>query len=413
MSQDGYIPFSSYERTNFSVGGNTELENGFNIGGNLSFTNAVQHGPLSGYGSANQASPSVLSTILFPGRNWDISGQPYEDPVTREQVFFLGDAAVNPYYSARYNGLRSRVDRIAANLNLGYDITDWLSVGYKIGVNTYTDRRKEITKRGSVGATGLGQIVTDDIFFQEIESNLLLTATRDLSEDFSLRAILGGNLNQRTFENQQVKGVGMSAFEIDDLDNFNDVTPFGGDYERQRLLGAFADVSLGYRDFAFLNVTGRNDWSSTLPPGRRGFFYPSVSGSLIFTEALQMESRFLTTGKIRAAWSRIGNDAPVYSLYPIFNLNLGNSSGLVGSLPGNDLPFRGQPGATAGTTVYDENLTPEFTKTIELGADLDFLNDRISLKFTWYDIRTTDQIAPITLADETGYNQLVTNFGET
>lgn len=412
LKQDGYIPFSEYGRTNISVGGNTELDNGFSVGGNISFINAVQKGPLTGYGSANQTSASVLSRVLFPGRNWDISGQPYEDPATRGNVFFLGAAADNPYWSARYNGLRSELNRVAANLSVGYDITDWLSANYKIGINTYNDRRKEVTRKGSVGAAGIGQLITDDIYFQEIESNLLLTADRPINDDVSFKAILGFNVNQRTTENQQVRALNSVAFDIDDLDNFNSVTPFGGTYSRRRLLGVFGDVSVGYKDYLFLNVTGRNDWSSTLPKNKRSFFYPSVSTSFIFTDAFDLSSNVLTSGKIRAAWSRIGNDAPVYSLYSIYNLNFSNSSGLLGSIPGNDLPFRGQPGATAGIDVFDENLTPEFTTTIELGADFALFQDKVNVKVTVYDIRTTDQIAPISLADETGFNQLTTNFGE-
>jgi TonB-linked SusC/RagA family outer membrane protein len=412
MDQEGYMPNSSYERTNISVGGNTELENGFNIGGNMSYVNSFQKGPLSGYGSANQVSASALSRILFPGRNWDITGQPFEDPVTHANVFFLGSAADNPYYSAKYNGLRSHVDRVAANITAGYDINEWWNVNYKIGINTYTDRRKEITKRGSVGAAGIGQLITDDIHYQEIESTLLTTFDRNIGEDFSLRTILGFNVNQQTGENQQIKAVNSVAFDIDDIDNFNDVTPFGGTYYRRRIMGVFGDISLGYKDYLFLNVTGRNDWSSTMPPSKRSFFYPSASASFVFSDALDLDSKAISMGKIRAAWSRVGNDAPEYSLYPIYNLNFSNSSGLLGALPGNDLPFRGQPGATAGITVYDENLTPEFTTSLEFGADLQFLNNRLGLKLTWYDIRTTDQIAPISLADETGFNQLITNFGE-
>ncbi|MGC3948739.1 MAG: SusC/RagA family TonB-linked outer membrane protein [Chryseolinea sp.] len=411
MKQEGYIPYSEFRKTNISLGGTTQLQNGFHVGGNLSYINTEQQGPLAGYGQAGQVSASVLSRILFPGRNWDIQGQPYETE-DHANVFFLGAAADNPYYSSKYNGLRSQVNRIAASINVGYDITDWLSFNYKVGVNTYNDRRKEVTRRGSVGAAGIGQLVTDDIYYQEIESNLLVTFNKDLSQDLSLKVIGGYNINQRTGENQQVRGVNSIAFDIDDLDNFNSVTPFGGTYYRRRLMGLFGDVSLGYKDYLFLNLTGRNDWSSTLPASKRSFFYPSISSSFIFTEALGIESNILTSGKIRAAWSRVGNDAPVYSLYPTYSLNLGNSSGIVGAVPGNDLPFRGQPGATQGTTVYDPNLTPEFTTTVEFGAELAFFNNRASLKATYYDIRTTDQIAPIALPDETGFNQFITNFGE-
>lgn len=411
MKQEGYIPYSEYRKTNISIGGTTQLQNGFHVGGNLSFINTEQKGPLSGYGQAGQVSASVLSRILFPGRNWDIQGQPYETD-DHANIFFLGAAADNPYYSSKYNGLRSQVNRIAASINLGYDITDWLSFNYKVGVNTYNDRRKEVTRRGSVGAAGIGQLVTDDIYYQEIESNLLLTYNKDLSPELSLKVIGGYNVNQRTGENQQVRAVNSIAFDIDDLDNFNSVTPFGGTYYRRRLMGLFGDVSLGWRDYLFLNLTGRNDWSSTLPASKRSFFYPSVSSSFIFTDALGIQSNILSSGKIRAAWSRVGNDAPVYSLYPTYSLNLGNSSGLVGAVPGNDLPFNGQPGATTGTTVYDPDLTPEFTTTLEFGAELAFFNNRASLKATYYDIRTTDQIAPISLPDESGFNQFITNFGE-
>jgi len=412
LNQEGYIPNSEYDKTNVSVGGNTELENGFHVGGNLTFTNTEQKGPLSGYGSANQVSASAFSRVLFPGRNWDITGQPYEKPADHSNLFFLGAAADNPYWSTQYNGLRSQVNRIAAGLNVGYDFNDWLSATYKIGINTYNDRRKEVTRKGSVGVGGIGQLITDDIYYQEIESNLLVTFNRNLTDDLNLRAIVGYSVNQRTGENQQVKAVQQIAFEIDDIDNFNSVTPFGGTYFQRRLIGALGDLSFSYKDFLFLNLTGRNDWSSTLPPDKRSFFYPSVSASFVFSEALGVKPSFLSNGKIRAAWSKVGNDAPVYSLYPTYSLNLGNSSGLVGSVPGNDLPFRGQPGATTGTTVYDPNLTPEFTTTIELGTDLQFFDNRLGVKFTYYDIRTTDQIAPIALPDETGFNQAITNFGE-
>jgi TonB-linked SusC/RagA family outer membrane protein len=416
LKQEGYMPFSDYGRTNISVGGNTELENGFNIGGNLSFINSVQNGPLSGYGSATQVSASALSRILFPGRNWDVTGQPFEDPLTRANVFFLGDAADSPYYSARYNGLRSHVNRVAASINAGYDVTKWLNVNYKIGINTYNDRRKEITRRGSVGAAGVGQLITNEIYYQEIESNLLFTVDEKISDDFSFKTILGFNVNQQTSENQQLRAVNAVAFDIDDITNFNDVAPLTSvyfPYSRQRLIGGFADVSIGYKDYLFLNLTGRNDWSSTLPKAKQSFFYPSVSGSFVFTDAFNIDASIISSGKVRAAWSRIGHDAPVYSLYPTYSLNLGNSTGLVGALAGNDLPFRGQPGATTGITVYDENLTPEFTNSIEFGTDLQLLKDRLNLRVTWYDIRTTDQIAPISLAEETGFNQLITNFGET
>lgn len=410
LKQNGYIPNSEFGRTNISLGGTTHLDNGLIIGGNLSYINTIQRGPLSGNGDATIASSSAFSRILYPGRNWDIQGQPYENPSTKGQVFFLGSTADNPYWSTKNNGIRSNVDRIIANVNANYDLRDWLNVSYRIGINSYTDRRKEVTRKGSVGSN-LGQIILDDYYFQEIESTLLLTVNKNITPDITFKAIAGHNINQRTYDQQSIKGVGAIAFDIDDIDNYNNVTRNGGDYQRRRLYGVFGDVTFGYKDYLFLSATGRNDWSSTLPVSKRSFFYPSVSSSFVFSEAFGVPSEILSSGKIRAAWSKVGNDAPVYSLYPTYNLNFGASSGAVGSLPDNDLPFRGQAGATKGITVYDPNLTPEFTREIELGTDLQFFNNRAGIQFTWYDKLSTNQIAPIALPDETGFNQYITNFG--
>lgn len=413
LRQDGYIPNSQFQRTNISVGGNTHLDNGLVFGANLSYINSIQKGPLSGYGDATQVSSSAFSRILFPARNWDIQGQPNTNPLTQGNVFFLGSQADNPYWSTRNNGIRSNVDRFIASINAAYDFTSWLNLSYKLGLNTYTDRRKEVTRKGSVGASGIGQLILDTYYFQEIESTLLLTATKDVAPDWNLKAILGHNVNQRTYDNQSIKGVNAIVFDIDDIDNYNNITRNGGDYSRRRLYGVFGDVTLSYKDYLFFNVTGRNDWSSTLPKSKRSFFYPSVSSSFVFSEAFNLQSNIFSSGKVRAAWSSVGNDAQPYSLYPTYSVNLGSSSGAIGSVPDNDLPFRGQAGATQGITVYDPKLTPEFTKEIEVGTDLQFVNNRIGLQFTYYSKYTTNQIAPITLSDETGFNQLITNFGQT
>ncbi|CAN5251282.1 SusC/RagA family TonB-linked outer membrane protein [soil metagenome] len=412
MGQEGFIPFSSFDRTTISLGANAVLGNGFTVGGNVSYITSVQEGPAGGASNA-VGNASAFGRTMIMARNWDLHGQPFENPLDRSNVFFVGTGqSTNPLWSVRYDGFSSNVDRATANMNAGYDIFDWLSVSYKIGVNQYTQRNREWYRPGSRGADGLGQVINDDIRFQEIESNLLLTATRNLTDDISIRAILGHNVNQRTTDQQSVQGTEMVDFNIIDIDNTNSVIPNGGDYVRRRLFGIFGDVTLGYRDWAYLTLTGRNDWSSTLPVDNQSFFYPAVSASLIFTEALNMNSPVLTIGKLRASWSRVGNDANPYSLVPTFSINLSPGSNLQASLPDNDFPFRGVPGATLGNTVFDPNLTPEFTTEIELGTQLEFFNNRLGLDVTIYKRSTTDQIGLISIPVVTGFSAVFTNFGE-
>ncbi len=412
MDQEGFIPFTSFERTNLNIGGTSRLSNGLIVGGNFGYTKTLQDGPLFGENqSSDPGAASSFARTLFLARSWN-TDLPYTNPATGGPVFFVGNQADHPMWSWENNGLISDVDRTVVNLNLGYDIFDWLNINYKVGVNTLVDRRQQIYAVGSRAYGSNGAIIDDDIYFQEIETYLTATATKNINEDISLRAVLGHNINQQTTDRQSYLGQGIVARGIYDLDNTNSVVPNGGTYSRRRLHGIFADVSLGYKDFLFLNLTGRNDWSSTLPVENQSFFYPAVSSSFVFTEGLNMNSNILTMGKIRASFARVGSDAPVYSLTQLFNVNLGNNSGLIGATPNTDLPFLGQPGITASNVAFDPDLTPEFTKEFELGTELEFFNGRIGVDLTVYDRRTTDQIANVTLPSATGFEQLVTNFGE-
>jgi TonB-linked SusC/RagA family outer membrane protein len=411
LTQDGFIPNSAFERTNLSLGGSTVLENKLTIGGNFAYTNSQQDGPAGGANNA-VGNATAFGRTMFLGRNWDLHGQPFENPSNRSNVFFVATGqANNPLWSTKYDGFSSDVDRFVSSLNAGYDLLPWLNLSYKIGLNNYTQHDLEWFRPGSRGASGLGRIIESNTRFTEIESNLLLSATRDLNEDLNLRVIVGHNLNQRTTIVQGVRGDNMINFDILDIDNTSNVIPFGGDYTRRRLYGILGDATLGFRDYAFLSIAGRNDWSSTLPKANRSFFYPAVNASFIFSDAFNLNSSWISLGKVRASWSVVGNDAPPYSLAPTYLLNLGASQNLVGGLPDNDFPFRGLPAATLSNTEFDPNLKPEFTRSVEIGTELQFFNNRVGLDLTLYDTRTDEQIAPLSLPTSSGFSTYYTNFG--
>ena len=402
--QTGYIPNSSFERYNIGIGGNSRLENGIRVNGSFNYTTSKQVG---GFFGNNQAAASETASSfarsLFLARNWDMD-LPYTNPVTGGTVFHIGvGQADNPLWSWENNTITTNVDRVVANASLEYDIFSWLNVTYQLGTNTYSQRRTEVHNLGSRAWGGAGAITEDDIWLQELESNLLFTFTRALSQDFSLKAIAGNSFNQRTRERQAVRGLNMIAPGIYHVGNTTDVIPFVGEnqfYQRRRLNAVFADVALGYRDYLFLNLTGRNDWSSTLPADNRSYFYPAAALSFVFSEALDLESDLFNTGRVRASWARIGADAPIYSIFDSYNIRSAY------------FPFGGTPGMVTPTTGYDENLTPEFTTEIELGAQFEFFQNRLGIDFAWYDKRSTNQIAAVSVPATTGYTSLVTNFGE-
>lgn len=407
-NQEGIVPQTEFNRTNFSIGGQTILANGFTIGGNLQYTNSFQH---SFQGGANNAigNASAFGRTLYLGRNWDLHGQPYQNPLTGGSVFFVATSqSDNPLWSVENAGLESETDRYTATVNVGYDVLEWLNIGARLGVNGYSQRQTDWYRPGSRGANGSGQVTDFDVAFQEVDYNLIITATRDITEDIGFRGLIGHNINQRTFDSQAFQGTGYVAFDIDDIDNTNSVIPFGGTYSQRRLIGAYADFSFDYKEFIFLNLTARNDWSSTLPVDNRSFFYPAVSTSFIFTDALNISSNVLNFGKIRANWAQVGNDTDPYQLDPVYFLN---SNGITAA-GATAMPFVGVPGATLQNTAPDPNLKPETTTEIEFGTELQFFDNRVGIDAAVYQRDSEDQIAGVAIPAESGFQSFFTNVGK-
>jgi TonB-linked SusC/RagA family outer membrane protein len=411
-NQTGIIPSSSFKRTNISIGANTVLANKITIGGTMSYSTRVQSGPPGGAGNAI-GNGSVLTRTLYLGRNWDLQGQPFENPLTRESIFFVArGTATNPYWSALYDGFETQEDRVIGNLNFGYDFNDWLSVSYRIGLTHFNQFNQEWFRPGGRAAGGIGKVTDDHSSFTEIESFLMLNVNKKISNDLTLKAFVAHNFNQRTRFQQSYLGTGLIDFNIIDIDNTTSVLNNGGDYSRRRLIGALAEAQLSYKDYLFVTLNGRNDWSSTLPKNQNSFFYPAVSASFVFTDALKIKSKALSSGKLRAGWTRTGNDAPVYSLNTTYAINPQFVAQSV------SFPFNGVAGATQGgipgtsDIVPNPNLTPEFTRTFEIGTQLQFFNNRASLDVAYYNSLTTDGIATQSYPSVSGFTGFLTNFGD-
>jgi TonB-linked SusC/RagA family outer membrane protein len=396
LRQDGAIPHSSFERTSFSVGGNQQLDNGVRVGGTLSYSRAEQNGPFFGAGNYSGSVSSFARTLLMP-RNYDIAGLPYE--TSDKANLFPLSGVDNPLWSWQYNTISTVMDRTVTGVNAGYDVASWLSVDYQFGWNQYEMRRKQVINIGSVGPEGFagkGQLTNHSYGIQELESNLQLTLKRDLGAGFNLRVTLGHNVNQRTVAESDVVGNAMIFKEIYNVNNTQEQTA-GEVASKRRLWAVYADALLKYNDYAFLNATLRNDHSSTLPVSNQSYFYPAVVGSFIFSDAFSVDPDLLSYGKVRAGWGMVGNDASPYFV---------NGSFL------QDTPFDGQAIMLKPVTFYNPQLKPEFTTELEVGAEVQFLRNRVGLDVTWYDRRTTDQIAPVSWPSSTGARRYYTNFGE-
>ncbi|MBR6369696.1 MAG: SusC/RagA family TonB-linked outer membrane protein [Bacteroidaceae bacterium] len=394
--QDSYIPGSEFDRYSFSVGGNQKFGKKFRAGGNLAYSYTDQLSPMYGnnQSSATDGGMNSLARAFIMPRSWDIQNYPYQKQDGSNLLFQLSSQANNPYWAWENDKISTTQKRIVANANFSYEFYKWLTLDYTVGVNEYMMTRKSIVNLGSRGYAGNGHISKGQSSDQEIESTLLLTFNKRF-QDLGVRATLGHNYNQDTYESMSASGSDIINPKIYNLSNTKGQTA-SESYSRTRKWGVFADILLDYKQWAFLNISGRNDVSSTLPKANNSFFYPAVSASVVFTDALGISDSFLNFGKFRAGWAKVGNDAS-----PYYN----NGFFVVGS------PYMGQGMMELPTTLYDPELEPEFTSEFETGFELKFFESRIGLDFTYYNRLSENQIGAKTSAPSTGYSSYVTNFG--
>ena len=394
VDQKGYITNSSYRRNNISVGGQTSVGK-LTIGASAAYTRSKQIG---GFIGQAQSFLTQWGRTFTMARNWDITGWPSESR-SGTQIGFNDGQYTNPVWGAYHNVITSIDDRLVATARAIYKFNNVFSINYNAGVNSYALFRDQIIDKTSYGGTDntLGNITEVVNRIQEINSTLTAVFTPRIGTNFTLDVKVGNDVNQRTGRNQQVYGVN---FVIPGLYNLTNTSTqrFSSDRQsKRRIVGFFADASIGYKNFAFLNLTGREDLTSTLPYENAQYFYPGISGSLIWTDAFKLQSSVIDYGKIRAGYARVGNDAAPHNGEATYSLNAAG--------------FQGQPLSSRDNTSYDPNLTPEFTREIELGAEMRFFKRRIGFEVTYYNKKSTDLITSISLPVTTGYTSFFTNLG--
>lgn len=395
VDQKGYITNSSYVKNNFSVGGQTAV-GGLTIGANMSFARSKQIG---GYIGAAQSFLSQWGRTFTMARNWDIVRWPTENRAGA-QIGFNDGQYTNPVWAAYHNTITSIDERMVANFRASYKFSERIRIDFTGGVNNYTLFRDQIIDKSSLGGADnlLGNLTEVVRTQQEMNGRVLLAISPKIFTNWTLDFNVGVDVNGRTSRHQQVYGVDFVIPGLFNLTNTRRQTYSSDTRSKRRLVGTFADASVGYKGFAFLNVSARADETSTLPYKNARYFYPGVSGTFIWTQAFNLTTGWLDYGKIRAGYARVGNDADPHNTEPVFNLNAAG--------------FLGQPLATRENTSFDPDLTPEFTKELELGSEMRFFKERVGLEITWYDKRSTGLIYPVPVAQSTGYNTFYTNLGE-
>lgn len=401
----GILLNNSFKRTNVKFGANTVLRDKLSLGGSVTFTNTLQNGIVGGNGG------SALGVLAGLARSIDLTS--YKTLGNYKNIDGSNNFSIpnveNPYFGANENTTKSNVYRYLANLNMGYDITSWLNIGYRLGLDAYTDRRKQVYAVTSI-RNPAGQIIENTIVRTEFNGDLLITAKKNnlFFNKFNASMLVGQNINQRKFQSVLLQGDGLfpGFYNIS-----NATTLTNGSSETnttRRLLGYYSQLSLNYANYAFLEFTGRADRSSTLPQSTNTYFYPSVSAGFIFTDAFNIKNNIFNYGKLRGSIAKVGRDAEPYLLKNTY----------VGASYGNNVAAFSFPlGTTAGFGTSSriapvDPLTPEFTTSYEFGVNLGFLKNRVTVDFAMFDQKSTNQIINVALAPSTGYASKTINIGE-
>lgn len=393
MYYKGIIPNHRVDRQTVSARVTSQMTKFLSFDGKINYVHDEgSMRPVLGYSVRN---PNYVFAHMGRTVPMDFLKEYYE--VTGEPGQFPGLWGINPYYSVNELKNFDYRDRMIGYLSSTLQFTDWLSLMGRVGLDYYTEYREKDFPIGSTDWTFPdGGIITDLLHYKELNADVILSANKQLNDNFSISANAGANLLRQHRDRILLTGSELSAEDVYHIGNANIVSPYQSLYEKE-LQSVFFTGQIGYRDFLYLDVTGRNDWSSALGLNNQSYFYPSVSTSFIFTEALNMASNVLSFGKARVSWAQVGNDSDPY--LTVFGYNLHTDG------------YNGQGFVSTPGTVPLVNLKNELTESWEIGVDLRFFNNRLSVDGTYYNSFTTNQIIPANISSTSGYESVIINAG--
>lgn len=398
FDQDGVVPETGYTKTTFRFNGEQRWKM-FTFGANVAYSQARTDKTLTSGGLYGSKGNGALQRIYGFGTTDDMSHYMNDDG-TRYRMFGdrldPQDESDNPYWIINKNRLHDKTTRFTGSFNVKADIADWWWVSFRMGTDRYTtDNTKRLAAGGVTKPEWQDGMMSDNrTIYEYINTNLMTNFSKTFG-DFSFNLLAGLTTDNIRTDRDYKMAYG---FEVPGFFSYNNASDtnknFQSSYSRKRLVGVYGEFRADWRNTVFATVTGRNDWTSTLPRANRSYFYPSVSGALVFTQLLQDlnvldPAGVLSFGKIRASWAKVGKDTNPYetatSLWEVRQM-LGGMVGI-----GNNW--------SRGNTY----LKPEMTKSTEIGLELRFFNNRLKLDYAYYTNDSYNQIVSPRTTLATGY----------
>lgn len=417
-SVDGVLPESvdTYDRTTLATRGSHKA-GAIKVSTSLNYSNEKTKAVPSGQGTTVFRSlweiPEDVSIVDF---------EDYKNNKFNTLDNYFTPYGINPYYSLNENKAEQSKNKFFGKVQLDLELSDHLDATYRFGgdIETSTAESMQAQISFSNGAPNEGSSTESPGSYEihkrtryETNHDAYITYNNGFG-DLNINAMVGTNINEQGYD--RVGGV-VNALDVPGFYNLQNglSDPIAEQYKRKRrLVGLFTNIDFDYKNFAYLTLTARNDWSSTLPKENNSYFYPGITGSFLFSEFANNQGGSLgpiSFGKIRVAYGWTGNDANPYVVYPVFEKGESPNPGY----PGVDdlvFPLGGVNSWMVSNTLGSLDLAPELTKEFEAGLEMNFFNNRFGFDFSFYDKLTEGLITALPMDPSTGYTSQTTNLGD-
>lgn len=395
FQNESIIPGVNLDRKTISAKLNFKPINKLKITSALSYINSESDNrPSNGYGSENVN----YSLVAWGPRSLDTNvlknyWQPGLEGV--QQYSFNYTFFDNPYFILLENRNSFERDRLFGNIAATYHLTDNLSVSLRSGQD-YSSEQRQFRRNFSTNRFQNGGYAVHDVFYQENNTDFLINF-EDTYGNFTIDAVAGGNrMHQEasTVQNQILSLAQPGIFRLS-----NGASPIETfEFTSQKRINSFYGVlKIGFKDYLFLEATGRNDWSSALATAtstsNTSFFYPSLSGSFILSNLVNLPNT-IDFVKLRSSWAQVGNDTNPYQTAGVFEAQTAYNS---------------QPTFSSQSTIPNANLLPEQSTSVELGGEIRLFNNLVNLDLTYYNSLTENQIVNLPVSTTSGYTEQVLN----
>ncbi|MCO6149698.1 SusC/RagA family TonB-linked outer membrane protein [Flavobacterium sp. NRK1] len=384
------MPNTGFEKITAAVNANYQVSERIKLGTSVNYSNRTSDNlPSTGYNNG-----SIAYFMIFQNPNVDLD---WYRPIWQkgqenlQQIHPFSSYIDNPYLIAYEATNTLDNDQIIGNIFANITLTSHFDLLLRSALNQ-SNQKREQKRPYSINRYAKGFYERKDILNQEVNTDFLLTYKNTFNDDLTFSGSFGGNMRNQKYRKLEAEIEGLVVPDVYKLTNGVNAPLVRASDSNQKVNSLYGLVTFGYKDMMFLDVTARNDWSSTLPEQNNSFFYPSVNTSFILSEMFNMP-KAVDYLKYRFSYAQVGNDTSPYSTKKYYGQS--------------DFPSS----ATAPTRLHNNHYKPEITTSYETGLELYMLNKRLTFDGTVYESNTKNQIINVPLDYSTGFNNAVLNAG--